>query len=139
MKSRNDHVSCALQVAKVRQARYYNVGTKDRPQLAAGQMVHVKVNDTSKWQKGEVLTQLPYQSYRVRLDRGYGTVRQRSSKHVRFLSEPAIGQTPLAPLPPPLTPLSAPPSDTPSTVLTSQTCTRSGRRVGKLGPNSQTV
>jgi hypothetical protein len=58
----------ALATAKVRQAKYYNLGAKDRLPLAVGQTGRVKVDDNSECRKGEIAKQLPYRSYEVNFD-----------------------------------------------------------------------
>ena len=79
-------VQCALATAKDKQARYYNRHAKERKPFEAGQTVRVKVDNTGQWKKGRVVNQLPFRSYDVELDDG--TMRRRTSRHVRFSAEP---------------------------------------------------
>ena len=81
--------SAAHELSKARQAAYYNRGAKDRPSLKVGQTVRVKYNDrTPEWRKAEVAEVLPHRSYNVRFEDG--TTRRRTSRHVRFSSEPPV-------------------------------------------------
>ena len=75
----------ALTASKQRQAFYYNRGAKERPALSVGQTVRVRY-DESDWRKAEVARVLPHRSYEVRFEDG--TTRRRTSRHVRFSSEP---------------------------------------------------
>jgi len=77
----------ALTEAKRRQAAYYNRGTKERPAFSVGQTVRMR-HDDNDWRKAEVSRVLPHRSYEVRLEDG--TTRRRTSRHVRFSSEPPI-------------------------------------------------
>jgi hypothetical protein len=77
----------ALTEAKRRQALYYDRGAKQRPALRVGQTVRVRYDDND-WRKAEVARVLPHRSYDVRFDDG--TTRRRTSRHVRFSSEPPI-------------------------------------------------
>jgi hypothetical protein len=77
-----------LQQAKARQAFCYNRGAKERPPLSKGDTVRVKYDDRPEWRKAEVVGVLPHRSYEVRFEDG--TVRRRTSKHVRFSPEPPI-------------------------------------------------
>jgi hypothetical protein len=77
----------ALTDAKHRQATYYNRGAKERPTLPVGQTVRVRFDD-GDWRKAEVARVLPHRSYDIRFDDG--TTRRRTSRHVRFSSEPPI-------------------------------------------------
>jgi hypothetical protein len=77
----------ALSDAKQRQATYYNRGAKERPTLPVGQTVRFR-NDDGDWRKAEVARILPHRSYEVRLEDG--STRRRTSRHVRFTSEPPI-------------------------------------------------
>jgi len=81
-------VKRSLERAKERQAQYYNVGAKERPPLTKGQTVRVKLANNAEWAKGKIDRVLPYRSYEVRL--ADGTTRRRTSKHVRFSSEPSF-------------------------------------------------
>ena len=81
--------SAALNVAKERQAFYYNRNARDRSTLPVGQTVRVKYKiQEPEWRKAEVAEVLPHRSYNVRFDDG--TIRRRTSKHVRFSAEPAV-------------------------------------------------
>ena len=138
----------ALGEAKVKQAKYYNRGAKDRQLIPVGQSVRVKFDDKSDWRKEAVVKHLPYRSYEVEMDDG--TVRRRTSRHVRFSSEPPLvydhddlehrqpaagmSQPPSHPIPAPqpvraATPPPPPPPHTPATQDVVRT--RSGRVVVK--------
>ena len=91
--------SVALTKAKERQAVYYNRGAKERPPLSIGDTVRVKFNDRPNWKKAEIAEVLPHRSYNVRFEDG--TVRRRTSKHVRFSLEPPIVLDDDQPSPPP--------------------------------------
>ena len=58
-----------------------------RPRLPVGQTVRVRY-DEKDWRKAEIARVLPHRSYEVRF--GDGSVRRRTSRHVRFSSEPPI-------------------------------------------------
>ena len=77
----------ALTAAKERQASYYNHNAKERPALSVGQTVRIRY-DEGDWRKAEVANVLPHRSYEVRLEDG--TTRRRTSRHVRFSSEPPV-------------------------------------------------
>ena len=77
----------ALTAAKERQASYYDRGARVRPILPVGQTVRVRY-DENDWRKAEIARVLPHRSYEVRF--GDGSVRRRTSRHVRFSSEPPI-------------------------------------------------
>ena len=85
----SQQTQAALSRSKDQQAFYlYNRHAKSRPSLAVGQTVRCKVSDDAdNWQKGEIADTLPFRSY-IRLQDG--TMRRRTSKHVRFTSEPPI-------------------------------------------------
>lgn len=74
--------------AKIRQASYYNRGARERPPLAIGDPVRTRWNDREEWRKGKVVNVLPYRSYEVMFDDG--SVRRRTSKHVRVSREPPV-------------------------------------------------
>ena len=76
----------ALSESKQKQAFYYNRGAKERPVLSPGQTVRVKFDDD--WRKAEIERQLSNRSYNVKLEDG--STRRRTSRHVRFSSEPPI-------------------------------------------------
>jgi hypothetical protein len=78
----------ALTTAKARQASYYNTNARERPPLTVGQTVRTRFNDETNWRKAEVAKVLPYRSYELSFDDG--TQRRRTSKHVRFSSEPPL-------------------------------------------------
>jgi len=85
----SQQTQAALSRSKGQQAFYYNRYAKSRPSLAVGQTVRFKVSDDADdWQKGEIADTLPFRSYNIRLPDG--TIRRRTSKHVRFTSEPPI-------------------------------------------------
>jgi hypothetical protein len=73
---------------KIKQAVYYNRKAKERPPLSKGDTVRVKFDDRPDWRKAEITQVLPHRSYNVRFENG--TVRRRTSKHVRFSAEPPI-------------------------------------------------
>ena len=79
----------ALLAAKQRQAQYYNRTAKPREneRLPVGQTVRVRFKGKD-WRKAEVSKHLPFRSYEVRFNDG--TTRRRTSRHVRFSSEPPI-------------------------------------------------
>lgn len=78
----------ALVRAKTRQASYYNRGARERPPLAVGDPVRTRWSDREDWRKAKVVKVLPYRSYEVKFDDG--SVRRRTSKHVRFSREPPV-------------------------------------------------
>jgi hypothetical protein len=80
--------SDALARAKIKQAVYYNRIAKERPPLSKGDTVRVKFDDRPDWRKAEITQMLPHRSYNARFEDG--TVRRRTSKHVRFSAEPPI-------------------------------------------------
>ena len=80
--------SSALVAAKRKQAVYYNRGAKEKPPLSKGNTVRVKFDERPDWRKAQVTNVLPHRSYEVRFEDG--TVRRRTSKHVRFSTEPPI-------------------------------------------------
>ena len=123
--------SSALSTAKERQAAYYNRGAKERQPLSKGDTVRVKFDEKSDWRKAEVANVLPHRSYEVRFDDG--TIRRRTSKHVRFSSEPPIivdddSPPPNSKGPTPAARLNAPPPAAPTSTHQIVT-TRSGRVV----------
>jgi hypothetical protein len=81
------HAQRTLHQSKERQASYYNRGTREREQLQPGQTVRVKFSDND-WRKAEIINSLPNRAYEIRLPDG--TIRQRTSRHVRRSSEPPI-------------------------------------------------
>ncbi len=78
----------ALVAAKARQASYYNRGARERPSLAVGDTVRTRWADGDEWRKATVVEVLPYRSYNVQFDDG--SIRRRTSKHVRFSREPPL-------------------------------------------------
>ena len=78
----------ALNESKLKQARYYNVGAKDRPTLSVGQPVRVKLDENTEWRPALVSRVRPYRSYDVQLEDG--TTRRRTSRHIRVSNEPPI-------------------------------------------------
>lgn len=70
---------------RAEQAAYYNRGTRERPALPVGQTVRMRFAEND-WRKGEVSKVLPHRSYEVRMEDG--TTRRRTSRHVKFSSEP---------------------------------------------------
>ena len=74
--------------AKTKQARYYNRNTREKPELQEGQTVRFQVHEGSEWRKGEVTRVLPHRSYDIKAEDG--SVKRRTSKHVRFSREPPI-------------------------------------------------
>ena len=74
--------------AKTRQAHYYNRHVRERPTLETGDTVRFQVKEGSEWQKGEIVKVLPHRSYEVKTDDG--TVKRRTTKHVRFTNEPKV-------------------------------------------------
>ena len=134
----------ALVAAKSRQEHYYNRGARERPPLAVGNTVRTRWDQSDDWRKATVVEVLPHRSYRVQFDDG--SIRRRTSKHVRFSREaplimrddieplravntrqaaPAATATQGDPPPPPTTHRSPPPGDRPLTSVR----TRSGRPV----------
>lgn len=77
----------ALDKSKEKQAAYYNKSARERPTLKVGQTVRARFNDNT-WRKAEVAKRLPYRAYEVRMEDG--TTRRRTSRHVRFSSEPPV-------------------------------------------------
>ena len=57
----------ALNEFKIKQARYYNVGAKDKPTMKAGQSVRVKLSNNTlhaqQWKPGVIKTVRPLRSY----------------------------------------------------------------------------
>jgi hypothetical protein len=82
-------VHTALQRAKDQQAALYNRHAKDRPTMQPGQTVRIKYSGRlDDWRKGQIIETLPHRSYQVRLEDG--SIRRRTSKHVRISSEKPI-------------------------------------------------
>ena len=77
----------SLTAAKQLQAQYYNRGAKERYPLPVGQTVCVRYDDKD-WRKAQIGHVLPHRSYDVKFDDG--TTRRRTSRHVRFSSDPPI-------------------------------------------------
>ena len=83
---RANEAHSALSKSKPKQAKYYNIGAKDRLPLNIGQTVRVKLDDRSDWQKGRIVNIRPFRSYDVQLESG--VVRRRTSHHIRRTDEP---------------------------------------------------
>jgi transposase InsO family protein len=79
--------------SKEKQAEYYNrAGLKEREPLPPGQTVRVRFAD-DEWRKAETVKALPNRSYEVRMQDG--TVRRRTSRHIRRSAErPIVLQQP---------------------------------------------
>ena len=77
----------ALWESKQRQAIYYDKNAKARPTLSPGQTIRARFGDND-WRKAEVVRVLPHRAYDVQMDDG--SVRRRTSRHVKFSSEPPI-------------------------------------------------
>ena len=80
--------STSLAKAKMKQAEYYNRNARERPSIPVGQTVRVRFDDRPDWRKGEIAKVLPHRSYEVKFEDG--TVRRRTSRHVRFSDEKPI-------------------------------------------------
>ncbi len=78
----------ALVAAKARQEHYYNRNTRERAPLCMGNTVHTGWDQSDNWRKATVVDVLPHRSYRVQFDDG--SIRRRTSKHVRFSRESPI-------------------------------------------------
>jgi len=78
----------ALTAAKTKQAAYYDRSARERPPLAVGNTVRTRWNDGEEWRKATVVKVLPHRSYNVQFEDG--TVRRRTSKHVRFSRETPV-------------------------------------------------
>lgn len=78
-----------LTASKTIQKNYYDRGTRVRAPLAIGQTVRFKADPlSSDWQKGEIASALPFRSYDIRTEDG--SVRRRSSRHIKRSNEPPI-------------------------------------------------
>jgi len=110
---RTDTARDALQNAKYVQAYYYNRNARERQPLDIGDTVRYKhAPDDADWRKGRIASKLPHRSYEVETEDG--SVRRRTSRHVRFSNEP-----PLVPdlddvMQPPANPQSAAPQQHPT-------------------------
>jgi len=71
--------------AKQRQADHYNKTARERPPLSVGDTVRTRWNHKEPWGKGQVTRLLPHRSYEIRGEDG--SLRRRTSKHVRFSPE----------------------------------------------------
>lgn len=85
-----ERAQVALAESKIKQARYYNVGAKDKPIMKEGQSVRVKLTNNilqaQQWSPGVIKAVRPFRSYDdVQL--ADGTVRRRTWRHVKFSSE----------------------------------------------------
>jgi len=78
----------ALLDAKRRQANYYDRRARPREPLSVGDTVRTRWNNHDDWEKAEITKVLPYRSYQLRFEDG--SMRRRTSKHVRFSSEPPL-------------------------------------------------
>jgi len=78
----------ALVAAKAKQAAYYDRHAKERPLLNVGDTVRTRWNSGEEWRKAIVTEVLPHRSYNVQFEDG--TIRRRTSKHVRFSREPPL-------------------------------------------------
>lgn len=78
----------ALVAAKVRQAVYHDRGARERRPLSVGDTVRTRWNDGDEWRKAKLKEVLPYRSYNVQFEDG--TIRRRTSKHVRRSHEPPV-------------------------------------------------
>lgn len=83
-----DQIQKNLETAKSRQAHYYNRNTRPREPLEEGTTVRFKNTDDSEWRKGQIVTALPNRSYEIQAEDG--SIKRRTSKHVRISSEPPI-------------------------------------------------
>ena len=81
-------VQRSLGQEKLKQEKYYNRGARERVPLKRGQTVRVKWSEQPEWRKGRIETVLPNRSYAIQF--GDGTIRRRTSKHVRFSAEPPL-------------------------------------------------
>ena len=72
----------------MKQAEYYNRNARERPSIPVGQTVRVRFDDRPDWRKGEIAKVLPHRSYEVKFEDG--TVRRRTSRHVRFSDKKPI-------------------------------------------------
>ena len=78
-----------LMDSKAKQMTYYNQKAGPvRRQLEIGQTVRFKPSADEEWKKGEIAEKLPFRSYQVTLSDG-STLR-RTSRHVRFSTEPPL-------------------------------------------------
>ena len=79
----------ALTEAKRKQAQYYDRSARpvERPIIPVGQTVRFRY-DEGDWRKGEISQILPHRSYEVKQEDG--SIRRRTSKHVRFSNEAKI-------------------------------------------------
>lgn len=84
----SDAASVSLKRAKEKQAFYYDRGSKPRMPFHLGQTVRFKFDDSSDWRKGRIYNILPNRSYEIQTEDG--SIRRRTSKHVRSTSEPPI-------------------------------------------------
>lgn len=78
----------ALQKAKERQAAHYDRTAKEKQTLNVGDTVRTRWDKRQPWTKAEVTKVFPHRSYELRYQDG--TVRRRTSKHVRFSPEPPL-------------------------------------------------
>ena len=83
-----DQTKQLLAKAKEKQAKYYDRGTKPRPELKVGVTVRFLPEGEGEWRKGEIQKVLPHRSYKILQEDG--TTRRRTSRHVRFSREPPV-------------------------------------------------
>ncbi len=98
-------VPIKLESAKIKQAFYYNRGSKELPSLTSGTPVNVKLAPNQTWQKGSIDDQVDVRSYTVRTEDG--RVLRRNRKHIRqsthepvpanVMPDPDIPNTPVTP------------------------------------------
>ena len=123
------------EIAKEKQAEYYNRHARSRPQLHVGQTVRFKEDNESDWRKGQITDVLPYRSYQIQTEDG--AKRRRTSRHVRASREPPVILEDTSPSqqPPPAAavrfPITAPVAAAPQQCNDKQYVTRSGRCVIK--------
>ena len=75
----------ALVAAKDRRAYYY---TREKPSHQVADTVRTRWNADSDWQKAQVVKVHPVRSYDLQYEDG--SIRRRTSKHVRFSREPPL-------------------------------------------------
>jgi len=105
---RTDTARAAQQTSKDVQAYYYNRNVRERQPLNVGDTVRYKhAPDDPDWRKGQIANNLPHRSYEIETEDG--SLRRRTSRHVRFANEPPIipdheDMTSSTPPPPPPSP-----------------------------------
>ena len=83
---KDDVAKGALMKAKLRQKDYYDAHSRMRPQIPPGSTMRTRWNKNEDWKKARVVEVLPHRSFKVQF--ADGTIRRRTSKHVRFTNEP---------------------------------------------------